>query len=203
MCKVEKKKNVKYNNILEASFTLFEENGITAVPIDDIVKKAGVAKGTFYLYFKDKMDLISKIILLKATDYLQNKDYHKPISDNETFEDYIKKYIDSIIDFLQKNITLTSLIDNNTHICVNAVIENHDGALNEIYNKIIEDFSKKGISEDEIRIKMYLYLNMIVSSSCNAILREKPYKLDDIKKYLYNIIISSIEASIAKLEVQI
>ena len=66
MDKMLQKKNEKYQKLIAAAFDLFENNGISAVSIDDIVKKAGVAKGTFYLYFKDKFDLISKLILKKA-----------------------------------------------------------------------------------------------------------------------------------------
>ena len=51
MDKMLQKKNEKYQKLIAAAFDLFENNGISAVSIDDIVKKAGVAKGTFYLYF--------------------------------------------------------------------------------------------------------------------------------------------------------
>lgn len=65
MDKITQKKNEKYANLISAAYELFEKEGIGGVSIDDIVKKAGVAKGTFYLYFKDKVDLISKLILKK------------------------------------------------------------------------------------------------------------------------------------------
>ena len=38
-----------------------------ATAIDEVVKKAGVAKGTFYLYFHDKYDLLDQIVLYKST----------------------------------------------------------------------------------------------------------------------------------------
>jgi len=63
--KREQKKIIKENKLLEAAYNLFIEKGITATAIDEIVKKAGVAKGTFYLYFKDKEDILEKLILKK------------------------------------------------------------------------------------------------------------------------------------------
>ena len=36
-----------------AAYELFTEKGITETAISDIVKKAGVAKGTFYTYFEN------------------------------------------------------------------------------------------------------------------------------------------------------
>ena len=52
--KVENNKNEKLNTLLDTSFKLFTEKGIKHTSIQDIVDNAGVAKGTFYLYFKDK-----------------------------------------------------------------------------------------------------------------------------------------------------
>lgn len=191
--KTIKKKNEKYENILCAAFSLFEENGISAVPIDDIVKKAGVAKGTFYLYFKDKMDLISKIILKKVTDYLQKNELLIDEIKDSSFENHIKTYIDMIVDFLHTNKTLTQLIDKNTHICVNAVIENRDGAIKVVYDKIVDSFIEKGYEGKSVQIRMYLYLDMIVSAVCNALLRKSPYNMDDIKPHIYNIVLDSIK----------
>ena len=42
---------------IEKSLKLFTTKGINSTAISDIVEKAGVAKGTFYLYFKDKYDI--------------------------------------------------------------------------------------------------------------------------------------------------
>ncbi len=42
---------------------LFQRYGYKKVSVDDIVAKAGVAKGTFYLYFKTKDELYNQIII--------------------------------------------------------------------------------------------------------------------------------------------
>ena len=52
-----KKKQIKENQLFTAAYDLFLMQDIGKTSIDDIVKKAGVAKGTFYLYFKDIIDL--------------------------------------------------------------------------------------------------------------------------------------------------
>ena len=38
------------NQIIEASEQLFMEKSVNKVTINDIVQRAGIAKGTFYLY---------------------------------------------------------------------------------------------------------------------------------------------------------
>ena len=137
MDRITQKKNEKYLNLISAAYELFEKEGIGGVSIDDIVKKAGVAKGTFYLYFKDKVDLISKLIFKKAADYLSFETEIPEIKNDEDLGRCIRRYTDLLVDFLEKNKTLTLLIDKNVHVCVNAVIENREGPIKEIYDKIL------------------------------------------------------------------
>lgn len=44
----------KYEKILKAAIDVIPEKGLDKTSISDIVKKAGVAQGTFYLYFSSK-----------------------------------------------------------------------------------------------------------------------------------------------------
>lgn len=66
MATVAEKKLAKRINILEAAYSLFSDKGFNTTAIDEVVKIAGVAKGTFYLYFKDKYDLLDQIIIHKS-----------------------------------------------------------------------------------------------------------------------------------------
>ncbi|WP_291207952.1 TetR/AcrR family transcriptional regulator [Hyphomonas sp.] len=47
--------------LLAAGFDLLVERPIDAIPIDDLVAKAGVAKGSFFNHFKDKNDFAAAI----------------------------------------------------------------------------------------------------------------------------------------------
>ena len=58
MATVAQKKLDKKVRLLQSAYALFESKGVSMTAVDDVVKAAGVAKGTFYLYFKDKHDLI-------------------------------------------------------------------------------------------------------------------------------------------------
>lgn len=48
-------------SLLAAGFELLVERPIDAIPIDDLVAKAGVAKGSFFNHFKDKGDFAAAI----------------------------------------------------------------------------------------------------------------------------------------------
>ena len=59
------KKLEKKQKILETAYNLFMTKTVGATAVDDVVKAAGIARGTFYLYFKDKYDLMDRIIAHK------------------------------------------------------------------------------------------------------------------------------------------
>ena len=48
--------------IVEAAFDEFVARGFAATRIDDIATRAGVAKGTIYLYFKDKESMFEELV---------------------------------------------------------------------------------------------------------------------------------------------
>lgn len=48
--------------ILDAALTVFAERGFEAARLDDIAARAGIAKGTLYLYFTDKQALFEALI---------------------------------------------------------------------------------------------------------------------------------------------
>ncbi len=48
--------------LLEAGTIEFEERGFNGVRVDDVVRRAGISHGTFYLYFANKEDLFKALL---------------------------------------------------------------------------------------------------------------------------------------------
>jgi AcrR family transcriptional regulator len=48
--------------LLEAGLIEFEERGFSGVRVDDVVRRAGISHGTFYLYFANKEDLFQALM---------------------------------------------------------------------------------------------------------------------------------------------
>lgn len=64
----------KKENIVQAAVQVFREKGIEKTKISDIVKVAGVAQGTFYLYFPSKLALmpaIAEVMVEKTMDIVK------------------------------------------------------------------------------------------------------------------------------------
>jgi AcrR family transcriptional regulator len=55
------KSDIRRTRLMAAGRTAFGQNGLYATRIEEITELAGVAKGTFYLYFEGKEDLIRAI----------------------------------------------------------------------------------------------------------------------------------------------
>lgn len=52
----------KYKEILDGAMRMFFNIGIRSVSIDDIARELHISKKTFYLYFKNKEELITEIL---------------------------------------------------------------------------------------------------------------------------------------------
>jgi TetR/AcrR family fatty acid metabolism transcriptional regulator len=60
----------KRHRIIDAAVYVFAERGFHQARVSDIAKKAGVADGTIYLYFKNKEDLLLSIFEEKMDEVL-------------------------------------------------------------------------------------------------------------------------------------
>jgi AcrR family transcriptional regulator len=52
----------RQEHILKAALEVFSEKGFAAARLDDVAQRAGVAKGTLYLYFPDKETLFERML---------------------------------------------------------------------------------------------------------------------------------------------
>jgi AcrR family transcriptional regulator len=52
----------RVQDLIDAGLSLFLARGIEAVTIDEVAREAGMAKGNFYRYFRDKADLVEAVI---------------------------------------------------------------------------------------------------------------------------------------------
>jgi len=70
MARITKEYNERKNEILDTAQELFLTQGYEKTSVENIIKKVGVAKGTFYYYFKSKEDLLDKLVK-RMTDKIQ------------------------------------------------------------------------------------------------------------------------------------
>jgi AcrR family transcriptional regulator len=57
----------KEQQLIEGSMALFMRYGIKSVNMDDVARQLSISKKTLYLYFKDKEDLLSRVVQCHIT----------------------------------------------------------------------------------------------------------------------------------------
>ena len=113
MGKLDDKKKQKRDSLLMAAFALFTQKGINDTSISDIAKKANMAKGTFYLYFKDKFDIRDKLIADKARQVFCRALEEMNRVQLDSLEDHVIFLINSVINQLNQNKNLLKFISKN------------------------------------------------------------------------------------------
>ena len=58
----ERRKDARPQELLEAALEQFVERGFAATRLEDVARRAGVSKGTLYLYFENKEELFKAVV---------------------------------------------------------------------------------------------------------------------------------------------
>ena len=58
----ERRKDARPQELLAAALDLFVERGFATTRLEDVAKRAGVSKGTLYLYFTNKEELFKAVV---------------------------------------------------------------------------------------------------------------------------------------------
>ncbi len=192
-------KEEKENRLLNTAFKLFTEKGIKETSIQEIVDNASVAKGTFYLYFKDKYEIRDILIVKKSQklfyDALKSlrKNY---ISD---FSDCIIYIINYVVDELTKNPLLLKFISKNLSwgVFSKTVLNLYDKSSEEedsVYDLFIKESEKNNIKFNNPEVILFMIIELVGSTCFNSILYKEPLPIEEYKPYLYRTIRNLIES---------
>lgn len=181
----------KEDRLLDTAFKLFTEKGITDTSIQEIVDNANVAKGTFYIYFKDKYE-IRDILISRKTKKLFDESI-KALKNNyiKNFPDQVIFVVNYIIDELNSAPTLLKFISKNLswgiyNQTVHKLTKDIENDEIGFYHLFIENAAKYNLKEPDIILFMIVEL---VSATCyQSILYKKPVPIDKFKPYLYDTI---------------
>ncbi|MBD5394481.1 MAG: TetR/AcrR family transcriptional regulator [Lachnospiraceae bacterium] len=189
MGKIEINKKQKREALFNAAFDLFTTRGIARTTINDIVKSSGVAKGTFYLYFKDKYDIRNKLIAHKASRIFYIADEALKNSGITDFTNKILFLANNIIDQFVMDKSLLNFISKNLSwgIFKNELITTSNDYDIDFYNiySIFENSPRK-FKNPEVLLFMIIEL---VSSTCySSILYDEPVNIEKLKPFLYDAI---------------
>ncbi len=84
-----RRKEARPPEILRAALACFAERGFAATKLDDVAARAGVTKGTLYLYFPNKEEIFKAVVrteLIPLIDKVEKKIAAKNLSAGETLK---------------------------------------------------------------------------------------------------------------------
>jgi len=156
------------------------------ISVSDIVKDAGIAKGTFYLYFSDKDEVVNAVIMKEANILL-----NKPIEESKTLEnaklsEKIVFIADHVIDVFLKNKSDLEIIHKNLY---KGLFSKDENGIT-LFSKAIDEFISYNKSENKEKIqkKLYIIIEMVGGVCYNSIYNNMPYDIFDIKEELFEAI---------------
>lgn len=171
----------KRSRIQDAAVALFHEQGVEATSVNVIVKRANVAKGTFYVYYKDKKELISQILTKQhgcLMNDILNHSYEAALANSTCWK---RTFIDELITYYIQHPKLLRTIQKNIASILDTK-EHRDMVFTHIER--MPDFLKLLRREQETEKKAlnrFLMMMEIIGFVCyNAIFFEQPDSIEEI-----------------------
>lgn len=195
MGKVEENKKLKRDALLNTAYELFTTKGIHATAISDIVKKAGVAKGTFYLYFRDKYDIKNNLVAHKTHELFYHAGFAMEKAQIHGLENQMIFIIDHIIDHLMKDLPLLNFISKNLVMgALRAALITGKDADNDIYERFLNMVAEDEYSYQDVDVMLFTIVELAGSAGYNSILYKEPVPIDAYKPFLYRAVRLIIES---------
>ncbi|MGN0709330.1 MAG: TetR/AcrR family transcriptional regulator, partial [Anaerovoracaceae bacterium] len=185
MTKIEMKKNRNRNRLLKAGYDLFSVQGVDQTTVSSISHRAGLSKGSFYLYFKDKDDLRDKLVIIKSSEIINEAVQELLLNhniDKMDFADKLLFVIDYILTKLSQDHDELRFISKNLSWGLAGQADDSD-------SMTMEEFIRSLVSEAKIGLehgKMLLYtiIEMVNSTCYSMLLEDKPMPFSEYKPFL-------------------
>ncbi len=186
MVKADASKKEKKERILKTAFDLFLSKGIDKTTVKNITEEAGMAKGTFYLYFKDKNQIIEEITVKKFHEVVHDAVCSAEKKKYDKIQDKIVFVVEYIIDIMSLDVGLLKFLYKNLTYDVyeRAVYDPFDEKQGSIIQLFASDMELLGADYKKSVINFFLILDLASSAGYNSILFEKPFPINEYKPYL-------------------
>lgn len=198
MGKVDENKKKKKEALFNTAYELFTTKGINATAISDIVEKAGVAKGTFYLYFKDKYDIIDRLILHKSTKLINEAVAEMSKVGLQGFKEKTLFFINYVITYFKENKLMLKLINKNfsSGLFKRAATNMDNSAhaeIQEVFNFFVGNLVDTGMNKEEAEIALFMVFELVGSVCYSSIILNEPKDIDEIKPILFKNVLKIME----------
>ena len=159
---MESRKEQKRQSLLDAAYALFTEKGVAKTSVDEIVRGANVAKGTFWLDERRTPDFVENVLLL----------------------------LDYVVEYFKRNKLVLRLVERNfSWPMVAKQMSERRGPL---WARLMRDLEASPLAarytEDELFKMIFVIIEMLGSVCYSSIIEGKPDTVDNMKPVLYGIV---------------
>ena len=152
----------KFNALITTAKDLFYRYGIKRVSIEEICKKAGVSKMTFYKHFGSKIELLHYIMTRIYSDYFQKFD--NLIKQDVAFEDKVKQMLklkEEYTESLSKEMLEDLVIQ--PHPAVQELLEKQREKSLQLFWNTFSQAQEKGEIRKDVRIDFLMYMMNVLA----------------------------------------
>jgi len=189
------KNRPKYNQIIDAAVEVIAENGYHSSQVSKIAKKAGVADGTIYLYFKNKEDILVSLFQEKMGQFIQS----------------IKEEIQTKSNAKEKLLTLVEMhysqLTENHHLAIVTQLELRQSnkelrlMINDVlkpYLVLIDQIVQEGMDEQifdsslDLRLIRQMIFGTLDETVTNWVMNDQKYDLMKEAKEIHELFINGL-----------
>ncbi|UOQ94080.1 TetR family transcriptional regulator [Halobacillus shinanisalinarum] len=193
-----KKNKPKYKQIIDAAVVVIAENGYHSSQVSKIAKKAGVADGTIYLYFKNKEDILISLFQDKMGQLIEKIELET--TSRQTAEEKLLTLVQTHFEQLAADhhlaiVTQLELRQSNKELRykINEVLKGYMIVI----DQILDEGIKEKIFRDNLNRKLVrqLIFGMMDEAITNWVMKEQRYNIVDQAKDVHSFIINGLALS--------
>lgn len=173
-------------DLVESARSVMAEKGYSRTRISDIVDKAGVAKGTFYLYFKSKEGVLEELIRVirdEQANLLSVIDHDISKKDESDFAEELEFISNGFKEFYSKNVDILKII--REELPHSSLVRFESDNIRKNAKGVIANFLEVGRQSGFLKEMDYEVIAEIISMSLKEIIMNPPpsgsrYTVDEI-----------------------
>lgn len=185
----------KYQQIIQAALEVIAENGYHASQVSKIAKKANVADGTIYLYFKNKEDILISVFRERMGQFISK--IESSIEEKETSSEKLKTLIE--MHYLQ--LTESPFLARVTQLELRQSKPELRREINKVlksYLNVIDSVIEQGIREKEIRSDIHprlirqMIFGTIDETVTTWVMKSERYELVDQAEGVHALLVNGL-----------
>ncbi|MFQ3542562.1 TetR/AcrR family transcriptional regulator [Halobacillus rhizosphaerae] len=190
-----KKNKPKYKQIIDAAVEVIAENGYHSSQVSKIAKKAGVADGTIYLYFKNKEDILVSLFQDKMGQFIEK--IEQETNARQTAEEKLLKLVETHFEQLSADhhlaiVTQLELRQSNKELRqkINEVLKRYLAVIDQIVEEGVEEnLFRRNMDPRLVRQMIFGTLDETVT---NWVMKEQRYNIFEQAEEVHTLLVHGL-----------